>query len=114
MCSPSNPIAAILTNAFLDFSSSNGTDLRKAGVGPGQRFCLDASIWKNAADKGIGEVPKVKLECTHKGALDKVDLGFLKKHAAAQENEVSAVYPGSGKESWARDSDRIGAKDPRS
>jgi uncharacterized protein (DUF2237 family) len=114
ICSSSNPIAAILTNAFLDLSSSNGTDLRKAGVGPGQRLCLEASTWKNAADKGIGEVPTVKLECTHKSALDKVDLKFLKKYAAAQENEVSAVYPGEGKESWARESNNIGAKDPRS
>jgi uncharacterized protein (DUF2237 family) len=114
MCSPSSPIAAILTNAFLDFSSSNGTDLRKSGVASGQRFCLSASTWKNAADKGIGEVPKVKLESTHKSALEKVDLGFLKKHAAEMENEVSAVLPGSGKESWARDSSDIGAKEPRS
>ena len=56
----------------------------------------------------------MKLECTHKSALDKVDLKFLKKYAAAQENEASAVYPGEGKESWARESNNIGAKDPRS
>ncbi|KAL7770696.1 hypothetical protein CFE70_000634 [Pyrenophora teres f. teres 0-1] len=86
ICTDRNPIAAILTNSFLDFASSNGTDLRKAGVGPDQRYCLDASTWKKAADKG-GEVPRVKLEATHKGALDKVELETLKKWAAGQDKD---------------------------
>ncbi|EMD95152.1 hypothetical protein COCC4DRAFT_27206 [Bipolaris maydis ATCC 48331] len=117
MCDSSNPIAVILTNAFLDFSSSNGTDLRKAGVGPGQRFCLEASVWKNAAEKEIGEVPKVKLESTHIKALNSVGLDVLKKWAAEPEAESAqdkVVRPGEGKEGWAQESNDIGAKDPRS
>jgi hypothetical protein len=102
-----------LQTAFLDFSSSNGTDLRKAGVGPGQRFCLEASTWKSAADKGIEEVPKVKLEATHEGALKSLDLNTLKKWAAAQESQDKTVLPGENKESWARESKDIGGKEPR-
>ncbi|KAL1794268.1 hypothetical protein ACET3X_007689 [Alternaria dauci] len=113
MCTSKNPIAAILTNGFLDFSSSNGIDLRKAGVGPGQRFCLEASTWKSAADKGIGEVPRVKLEATHQGALKSVDLNTLKKWAAEQDNQGQVVLPGEGKERFARESSQIGGKEPR-
>jgi uncharacterized protein (DUF2237 family) len=113
MCTSKNPIAAILTNAFLDFSSSNGTDLRKAGVGPGQRFCLEASTWKSAADKGIKEVPRVKLESTHEGALKSVDLNTLKRWAAEQENQGKVVRPGESKESFARESSEIGGKEPK-
>ncbi|PZC92602.1 hypothetical protein A1F96_07618 [Pyrenophora tritici-repentis] len=113
MCTDRNPIAAILTNSFLDLAPSNGTDLRKAGVGPDQRYCLDASTWKKAADNG-GEVPRVKLEATHKGALDKVELETLKKWAAGQDKDRGVVWPSEGKESWARESGDIGAKEPRS
>ncbi|KAI4914918.1 hypothetical protein J4E90_004954 [Alternaria incomplexa] len=113
MCTSSNPIAAILTNSFLDFSSSNGTDLRKAGVGPGQRYCLEASSWKSAADKGIGEVPKVKLESTHESALKSVGLDTLKKWAAEQENQGHVIRPGQGKGGFVRESDQIGGKEPR-
>lgn len=113
MCTDRNPIAAILTNSFLDFASSNGTDLRKAGVGPDQRYCLDASTWKNAADKG-GEVPRVKLEATHKGALDKVELETLKKWAAEQDRDRGVIWPSEGREKWAKESKDIGARDPRS
>ncbi|RMZ69633.1 hypothetical protein GMOD_00006467 [Pyrenophora seminiperda CCB06] len=117
MCTDNNPIAAILTDSFLDFASANGTDLRKAGVGPDQRYCLEASTWKraadNAADKG-GEAPRVKLEATHKGALNKVELETLKKWAAGQDRDGRAVWPSEGRQSWARESGDIGAKDPRS
>jgi uncharacterized protein (DUF2237 family) len=113
MCTTSHPIAALLTNAFLDFSSTTGTDLRKAGVGPGQRFCLEASSWKGAVDKGIDEVPRVKLESTHEGALKSVDLSLLKKYAAKQENQGKVVWPGEGQERWARESGSIGGKEPK-
>jgi uncharacterized protein len=118
MCNSSNPIAAVVTNSFLDYSASNGTDLRKAGVGPGQRFCIQAATFKSLADNG-NDVPSVKLESTHKSALDSVGMDVLKKFTAGQDTGHKTVLPGSdrgttGKEGWARESDRIGAKDPRS
>lgn len=113
MCTSRNPIAAILTNAFLDFSASSGTDLRKAGVGPDQRFCLDASLWKSALDKGIKDVPKVKLESSHEAALKSVAIDVLRGNAAGRDVDDKTVRPGENKESWARDSKEIGGKEPR-
>ncbi|EOA84562.1 hypothetical protein ACJQWK_07319 [Exserohilum turcicum] len=117
MCTPAHPIAAILTNAFLDMCASTGTDLRKAGVGPGQRFCVEARMWKSAADKGVADVPRVKLEATHAAALDSVGMDVLRRWAAEREAEGAqdkVVWPEEGSEPWARSSGDIGAKDPRS
>ncbi|KAF1828710.1 hypothetical protein BDW02DRAFT_511622, partial [Decorospora gaudefroyi] len=112
MCTPTNPIAAILTTAFLDFCASTDTDLRKSGVEPGQRFCLEASAWKRAADQG-GDMPRVKLESTHGSALEKVDLGLLKSWAAPRENGERVVWPKEGGEGWVRESGGIGGVEPR-
>jgi len=112
MCNARNPIAATLTNAFLDFSASSGTDLRKAGVGAGQRFCLSAAQWKGAVDKGVKDVPRVKLECTHVKALDSVGLDVLKKWKADADNEKKVEIPNHGG-GLARESSEIGGKEPR-
>lgn len=113
MCTPSNPIAATLTAAFLDFSASNGTDLRECGVQPGTRFCMAASQWKSALDIGIDEVPRVKLESSHEAALKNVDLPTLKKYAAHADNSKDVVLAKEGREEWARESGEIGGKEPR-
>ncbi|USP74971.1 hypothetical protein yc1106_02245 [Curvularia clavata] len=116
-CNSNNPIAAIVTNSFLDFSSSLGTDLRKIGLEPGQRVCLEASMWKSAIDNKIRDVPRVKLEATHVKALNSVGIDMLKRWAAEPELEGKrdrVIKPGEGGESWARESGDIGAKDPRS
>lgn len=107
MCSPSNPIAATLTAAFLDFA-----DLRKSGVNPGDRFCISASTWKGAVDKGIKEVPRVKLECTHEKALETVDIDVLKKWKADTDNEKKVERPGDAG-GLARESQEIGGKEPK-
>jgi hypothetical protein len=119
MCTSSNPIAAVLTNAFLDLTARNGTDLRKAGVGPGQRFCIDASSWKQLADKGGDDVPKVKLESTHEGALKSVGLDILKKWSQAPDVQNKTILPkgdqgSEGKEGGVRESSEIGGKEPKS
>ncbi|KAF2023844.1 hypothetical protein EK21DRAFT_80000 [Setomelanomma holmii] len=113
-CTAQNPIAAILTSCFLDFSASQGTDLRKFKVEAGGKYCLDASSWKGMADKG-GDVPKVKLESTHVAALEKVDLGVLKKFAAEQERQSlgGASRAGDGDQSFVKESQEIGGKEPR-
>ena len=114
MCTSTHPIAAILTSAFLDFTASNGTDLRKSGVGPGSRFCIEASSWKSAFDKGIEDMPGVKLESTHEAALKSVDLPTLKKYAAEADNgKNKVVMPKEGGEQWARESGEIGGKEPK-
>jgi hypothetical protein len=117
MCTSSTPIAAVLTDAFLDFTASTGTDLRKAGVGPGQRFCVDASTWKKVADKG-NDVPRVKLESTHQGALESVGLDTLKKWAQKADIDNKTILPkgdqgSEGKEGGVREARSIGGKEPK-
>ncbi|KAH9861710.1 hypothetical protein J1614_011463 [Plenodomus biglobosus] len=107
LCNPSNPIAATLTAAFLDFA-----DLRNSGVNPGDRFCISASTWKAAVDKGIKEVPRVKLECTHEKALDTVGIDVLKKWRADPDIEKKVERPGD-EGGLARESREIGGEEPR-
>ncbi|KAH7409892.1 hypothetical protein DE146DRAFT_674723 [Phaeosphaeria sp. MPI-PUGE-AT-0046c] len=113
MCNASNPIAVSLTNAFIDTLASNGTDLRKAGVGPGQRYCVEAGKWKGFADKGGDGVPRVQLASSHESALKSVDLDILKKFEAERDNASvhGAERPGAGK--WVREAQEIGGKEPR-
>ncbi|KAF2655670.1 hypothetical protein K491DRAFT_657963 [Lophiostoma macrostomum CBS 122681] len=110
-CNESSPIAATITNSFLDLISQSGTDLRKQGVGPGQRFCVEAAKWKEAMDKG-DDVPRVKLEATHEKALDTVDFATLKKFAAKQDHD-SVILPNSRPSDAARSSGDIGGKEPK-
>jgi uncharacterized protein (DUF2237 family) len=86
-CDDQTPIAAELTQSFLNFASKNGgINLKQMGVRPGQRWCVEATRWqetlKHEKEAGV-EVPRVKLECTHESALETVDLEVLKKYAAA-------------------------------
>lgn len=82
-CDERAPIAAQLTQSFLDFTSKNGVNLKQMGLRPGQKWCLGAEHWKEAADRHSGGqgVPPVDLESTHKAALDAVDLDTMKKYS---------------------------------
>jgi hypothetical protein len=116
MCNSTNPIAAELTTAFIDtLSRSGSTDLQKAGVTAGQRFCVEASSWKTMADKGGEDVPRVKLESSHEAALKSVGLDTLKKFAAGQDRASvhGAARPKDGKGGWVRESGEIGGKEPK-
>ncbi|KAF2646012.1 hypothetical protein P280DRAFT_387885 [Massarina eburnea CBS 473.64] len=81
-CDSQSPIAAQLTQSFLDFTSKNGTNLKQLGIRPGQKWCLSADHWKEAAERDAGGegVPRVSLESTHQAALEKVELETLKKY----------------------------------
>lgn len=80
-------VCAVMTAEFLEFTASRGNDLstprpelRFPGLEPGDRWCLCVSRWKEAAEAGVA--PPVVLEATHAKALDVVDLGDLRAHAA--------------------------------
>lgn len=79
-------VCARMTEAFLDFSLSQGNDLLTAvpadgfpGLRPGDQWCLCASRWKQALDGGVA--PRVVLEATHARVLDWVSLDDLRAHA---------------------------------
>ncbi|KAF2135042.1 hypothetical protein P153DRAFT_372269 [Dothidotthia symphoricarpi CBS 119687] len=112
LCTEASPIAATLTSGFLDFAASRGVDLRGQGVEQGQRWCIGANRWKQALDSGIKDVPRVKLESTHVGALRVVGLDVLRGWAAEQDVGGGTAVPGRGK-GWVRESGEIGGREPR-
>ena len=82
----SHTICVQVTEEFLVFSRMQGNDLSTPrpefgfeGLQPGDRWCLCAGRWQEAAEAGIA--PPVVLEATHERALEIVDLGDLEYHA---------------------------------
>jgi uncharacterized protein (DUF2237 family) len=73
-------VAGIVSQEFLDFTASQGNDLRVAGLSGGCKRCFCTSRWLEAYEamkRGViseKAVPKVQLNATHESALDGVDL----------------------------------------
>ena len=84
----SHTVCAVMTAEFLAFSKYVGNDLSTprpefgfAGLKPGDRWCLCASRFLQAADEGCA--PRVHLGATHARALEIVPLDVLQEHAQA-------------------------------
>lgn len=82
----SHTVCAILTAEFLAYSKYVGNDLstprpefRFPGLKPGDQWCLCASRFMQAADEGAA--PRVRLDSTHRRALDIVPIDVLMDHA---------------------------------
>jgi uncharacterized protein len=82
----SHTVCAQVTEEFLAFSIVRGNDLSTPrpeygfqGLKPGDRWCLCAARWMEAAESGMA--PPVILESTHEKALEIVSLADLKYHA---------------------------------
>ena len=82
----SHTVCAIMTAEFLAYSKYVGNDLstprpefRFAGLNPGDRWCLCAGRFLQAAEEGAA--PKVRLDATHARALEIVPLEVLREHA---------------------------------
>ena len=82
----SHTVCAVMTAEFLAFSKYVGNDLstprpefRFAGLKPGDRWCLCAGRFLQAAEEGAG--PQVDLHSTHRRALDIVPMAVLSAHA---------------------------------
>ncbi|MBC7654571.1 MAG: DUF2237 domain-containing protein [Oligoflexus sp.] len=76
-------VAAVVTDAFLEFTLALGNDLISPypasnfpGLKAGDRWCLCASRWKEAFNAGFA--PSVILEATHENALLYASLEELK------------------------------------
>ena len=83
----SHTVCAVMTAEFLALSKYLGNDLstprpeyRFKGLKSGDRWCLCASRFLQAAEEGAG--PRVHLAATHHNALEVVPLDVLKAHAA--------------------------------
>lgn len=82
----SHTVCARMTRTFLDYAQSRGNDLVTPvpelgfpGLNPGDRWCLCASRWLEAAEDGVA--PPVVLEATHERALQQIALADLAYHA---------------------------------
>lgn len=82
----SHTVCAQMTEAFLSFSKSRGNDLSTPnpqygfpGLKAGDRWCLCAARWREAAEAGVA--PPVILESTHQRALEVIALADLEYHA---------------------------------
>ena len=81
-------VCAVMTRDFLDFTVRAGNDLVTPrpewgfpGLRPGDRWCLCAARWLEAARAGCG--PPVVLEATHEQTLEIVTLEMLERHAVS-------------------------------
>lgn len=79
-------VCAQVSEEFLAFSRARGNDLMTPrpeygfpGLKPGDRWCLCAERWREAALAGVA--PPVVLAATHERALDIIDWTELKAHA---------------------------------
>lgn len=82
----SHTVCVQVTREFLDFSLERGNDLSTPqperafpGLRPGDRWCLCASRWLEAHERGAA--PRVFLKGTHGRALEIVPLDLLKQFA---------------------------------
>ncbi len=80
-------VCAVMTEEFLEFSTSVGNDLSSpqpehgfAGLRPGDQWCLCADRWAEARDAGVA--PPVVLEATHARTLEWASLEELEAHQA--------------------------------
>ncbi|NNE51876.1 MAG: DUF2237 domain-containing protein [Sulfitobacter sp.] len=85
----SHTVCAVMTAEFLAFSKYVGNDLSTpnpvfgfSGLNPGDRWCLCAARFLQAADEGCA--PRVHLGATHRRALEIVPLSLLKEHVSKQ------------------------------
>ncbi len=79
-------VCVLLSSEFLEFSKSRGNDLSTPrtelgfeGLKPGQRWCLCADRWAEAAAQNAA--PKVILESTHKNTLQSIPFETLRAYA---------------------------------
>lgn len=79
-------VCALMTAEFLAMSKYLGNDLSTprpeygfAGLKPGDRWCLCAARFLQAAEEGAA--PHVRLKATHRRTLDIVPLTLLMDHA---------------------------------
>lgn len=84
--SGSHTVCVKLTQEFLDFSRGRGNDLSTPlpqynfpGLKEGDRWCLCAARWAEAADANCA--PRVYLKSTHQQALTSIPLTELRKYA---------------------------------
>ncbi len=85
-------VCAEVTADFLNFTRGRGNDLSTPqplygfpGLKPGDRWCLCADRWAEAAENGVA--PPVVLSATHADVLERIPMDRLVAHALTDERE---------------------------
>ena len=85
-------VCAEVTADFLNFTRGRGNDLSTPqplhgfpGLKPGDRWCLCADRWAEAAEHGVA--PPVVLSATHADVLGRIPMERLVAHALTDERE---------------------------
>ncbi len=85
-------VCAEVTADFLNFTRGRGNDLSTPqplygfpGLKPGDRWCLCADRWAEAAENGVA--PPVVLSATHADVLGRIPMERLVAHALMDERE---------------------------
>ncbi|MDJ0886552.1 MAG: DUF2237 domain-containing protein [Desulfobacterales bacterium] len=85
-------VCAEVTEDFLNFTRGRGNDLSTPqplygfpGLKPGDRWCLCADRWAEAAENGVA--PPVVLSATHADVLARIPMERLVAHALTDERE---------------------------
>lgn len=85
----SHTVCAIMTAEFLAYSKYVGNDLTTPmpafgfpGLKPGDGWCLCATRFLQAHDEGCA--PEVRLDATHRRALEIVPLDVLRQHEVTE------------------------------
>jgi len=78
-------LCAKVTDAFLNYSKSQGNDLKTPidrtnfqGLKDGDRWCLCISRWVEAIESNVA--PPIDLNATHENVLKHVDISLLMKY----------------------------------
>lgn len=86
-------VAGVVSNEFLDYSASQGNDLRVAGLTEGCKWCLCTGRWLEAfrafeaGSISRNGVPRIDLEATEESALQRIDLQTLRGFAVEREGQ---------------------------
>ncbi|PSR78156.1 hypothetical protein BD289DRAFT_377009 [Coniella lustricola] len=95
-------VAGVVSEDFLDFTASQGNDLRPVGLRGGCKWCLCTTRWLEALqafqDGRIPKnaVPKIDLEATEDSVLRKVDLETLRDFAVNQGQQTNGTSGTNG------------------
>ena len=94
----SHTVCAVMTAEFLAFSKAAGNDLSTPmpdfgfpGLKAGDRWCVCAARWLEAAEDGMA--PPVVLDATHEHTLQTVALADLKYHALRYPDYPGQLFP---------------------
>lgn len=97
----SHTVCAVMTQDFLEFTASRGNDLSTPrpeyqfpGLKPGDRWCLCAARWQEAAD--AGKAPKVVLSATHRLAARQASEEALRRHAVDESSPPQNGHSSNG------------------